>query len=404
MKYGMRVALAVFALFASAVVAPAPASAVGCEFVLGFKALHDAIPDVVGECTSGESHNPTNGDGIQNTTAWHGKGGLLVWRKSDNWTAFTDGASTWINGPYGIQKRGNNERFPWEKDPVAVTPPVQCSSNPSSVVKGPNVDIVSYRLYRSPWNTTVADVVVRNNCAERRTISLRVRAYSGNGAPPSSLGNEVSREYAPFEEHTLFLYGWANPDGTYPNIQPSFGVSFHSNWVKPGSSELHCVDVGASRCLPVDPMLRTTVDDLSALPNGSFLLKSAAQAGVSVRYGELPFGVLGSYQMRTKVVTLWSALREYSEFERVPVLAHELTHASYDAAGQLNRNTRDTCYAMEEKAFRQEANAWSNLWHSILPRPQNSLQADLNSLAIAVRSDPLWLTKTLLNSYGDACE
>ena len=159
--------------------------------------------------------------------------------------------------------------------------------------------------------------------------------------------------------------------------------------------------MGTSRCLPVDPMLRSTVDDLAALPNGSFLLRSAAQAGVSVRYGDLPFGVLGSYQKGTKLVTLWSALSGYSEFERVPILAHELTHASYDAAGQLNRNTRDTCYTMEEKAFRQEANAWSNLWHSILPRPKNSLQAGLNSLAIAVRSDPLWLTKTLLDSYGD---
>ena len=41
-------------------------------------------------------HNPQNGDGLQETTAWHGKGGLMVWRKADNFTAFTDGYRTWI--------------------------------------------------------------------------------------------------------------------------------------------------------------------------------------------------------------------------------------------------------------------------------------------------------------------
>jgi hypothetical protein len=39
---------------------------------------------------------------------------LLVWRAADNWTAFTDGASTWINGPLGIQSRPNSQRFVWE--------------------------------------------------------------------------------------------------------------------------------------------------------------------------------------------------------------------------------------------------------------------------------------------------
>ena len=63
-----------------------------------------------------EHHNAQNGDGLQETTAWHGKGGLLVWRKSDNWTAFTDGSTTWVNGPYGVQRRPNAERFAWEKD------------------------------------------------------------------------------------------------------------------------------------------------------------------------------------------------------------------------------------------------------------------------------------------------
>jgi hypothetical protein len=87
----------------------------GCQFTLGFKALRDLIPERVGDCLDNESHNPENGDGLQHTTAWHGQGGLLVWRKADNWTAFTDGATTWIRGPLGLQSRPNNgPLFAWE--------------------------------------------------------------------------------------------------------------------------------------------------------------------------------------------------------------------------------------------------------------------------------------------------
>jgi sortase (surface protein transpeptidase) len=83
-----------------------------CRFVLGFQALHDLIPVVVGDCRDGEAHNPVNGDALQQTS-----GGLLVWRKADNWTAFTDGFHTWVNGPNGVQERLNTQRFSWEANP-----------------------------------------------------------------------------------------------------------------------------------------------------------------------------------------------------------------------------------------------------------------------------------------------
>src|SRR5438132_10035603 len=90
------------------------AQADDCQFRLGFKTLHDLIPAVVGDCLVDEHHNPTNGDGLQETTGATGAGGLLVWRKADNFTAFTDGYRTWINGPFGLQTRLNGERFDWE--------------------------------------------------------------------------------------------------------------------------------------------------------------------------------------------------------------------------------------------------------------------------------------------------
>ncbi len=84
---------------------PAPS---GIQFKLGFKALADQIPNVVGQPIEEEHYGP-NGDSLQRTTT-----GLMVWRKADNWTAFTNGARTWINGPFGVQERGNDERFDWE--------------------------------------------------------------------------------------------------------------------------------------------------------------------------------------------------------------------------------------------------------------------------------------------------
>jgi hypothetical protein len=93
-----------------------PAAAVGpreeeteaqaCTFTLGFGVLRNMIiaqyGDIVGQCLENEWHNPTNGDGLQQTT-----GGLMVWRKCDNWTAFTNGSTTWLNGPGGLAVRPN---------------------------------------------------------------------------------------------------------------------------------------------------------------------------------------------------------------------------------------------------------------------------------------------------------
>ena len=82
-----------------------------CAFVRGFEILRDLVGhDIVGDCLENERHD-ANGDGLQRTT-----GGEMVWRQADNWTAFTDGYRTWINGPSGLAQRLNTERFAWEAD------------------------------------------------------------------------------------------------------------------------------------------------------------------------------------------------------------------------------------------------------------------------------------------------
>lgn len=111
----MRVAVALLVLVLSWIplaASPPLASAAPCQFVLGFETLHDSIPDVVGSCLEDQHYNPMNGDGLQQTTR-----GLLVWRKADNFTAFTDGYRCWVNGPFGMQERLNSQRFSWEWNP-----------------------------------------------------------------------------------------------------------------------------------------------------------------------------------------------------------------------------------------------------------------------------------------------
>ena len=109
-RFATVFALAIFLLL------PTSLSAAECEFVLGFKTLRDLIGhDIVGECLENQHHG-ANGDGRQQTS-----GGLPVWRKADNWTAFTDGYRSWVNGPYGLQQRLNTQRFAWEADRSPVT-------------------------------------------------------------------------------------------------------------------------------------------------------------------------------------------------------------------------------------------------------------------------------------------
>jgi len=99
---------------AAASAIPAQSSGGGCRFVLGFQALHQADGRDVGGCVDDQAY-AANGDAVQHTTT-----GMMAWRKADNWTAFTDGFTTWVNGPNGLAKRPNTQRFPWEANPQSL--------------------------------------------------------------------------------------------------------------------------------------------------------------------------------------------------------------------------------------------------------------------------------------------
>jgi hypothetical protein len=110
---------------------PGPAPAL-CQFVLGFKTLHDLASANIGDCVDNQAF-ASNGDAQQHTVK-----GLLAWRKADNWTAFTDGYQTWLNGPAGLVNRLNTQRYSWEADYnapgiVKIVPPPPASPAPPAL-------------------------------------------------------------------------------------------------------------------------------------------------------------------------------------------------------------------------------------------------------------------------------
>jgi hypothetical protein len=107
--------------------APAPAYAqpATCRFVLGFAEIRELVgPEVVGDCLEDQRFG-ADGDAVQHTT-----GGLLVWRRDGNLTAFTDGATTWVNGPHGVQSRPNDEWFSWEAEAESRNPAMAAPVGP----------------------------------------------------------------------------------------------------------------------------------------------------------------------------------------------------------------------------------------------------------------------------------
>jgi hypothetical protein len=155
--------------------APAGAQATpACQFVLGFAALHDMLPTIVGNCLEDEQHNPTNGDALQHTTGINGNGGLLVWRKADNFTAFTDGSHSWVNGPFGVEERLNSRRFSWEANPDGL--PVVATSGTGiqgTVTLGPTTPVCRVGV---PCSRAVAATVTVQDAGGQQVLQFTTGA------------------------------------------------------------------------------------------------------------------------------------------------------------------------------------------------------------------------------------
>jgi predicted peptidase len=227
----LAVAAGVVAALANPVLAqPQP------QFVLGFKTLADMIPDIVGQPLENEHFNPQNGDALQMTTH-----GLLVWRKADNWTAFTDGATTWVDGPYGLQGRPDDTRFAWEPSSAA-------SAAAQPAVGSVNIEsttVAGYQecLFTDPLGRTMYFLlyVPASGQPQQKYPLVLVLEGSGEEALP---GMTPSQGLALLDGHP-YVACWI-PDPSQlnaPNVQsrwPSFivipEIAYPSRWVDvPGS-------------------------------------------------------------------------------------------------------------------------------------------------------------------------
>ena len=118
MVQGLRMFLGLcvgaLALYSAQLNTSALVGAQSCQYVLGFATLHDLIPDVVGPCVTDQTYD-AQGNASQQTA-----NGVLTWRKADNWTGFSNGPMTWVNGPNGVQSRLSTQRFAWESNPESL--------------------------------------------------------------------------------------------------------------------------------------------------------------------------------------------------------------------------------------------------------------------------------------------
>lgn len=169
---------------------PADAQQPSCRFVLGFATLRDLIgSEKVGSCLEDEHFNIENGNAEQHTT-----GGLMVWRKVDNFTAFTDGATSWINGPNGLQTRPNGERFSWEKDPIQpartqAAPAAAPASSSGGLPSAPTPTATAPASAPAPQRTTNTGPTATpqpTSTPDQAPVVGPTLVYPGNGGGPTT--------------------------------------------------------------------------------------------------------------------------------------------------------------------------------------------------------------------------
>jgi hypothetical protein len=109
---------------------PAQAQPGACQLAPIFAMLRDVVgKERVGECTGAPVRTEV-GDLNQPTTR-----GIMTLRMGDLVAAFSDGQTTWLFGPRGLENRPSNSQLAWETAaaaPAAVSGPGSTGSSPTS--------------------------------------------------------------------------------------------------------------------------------------------------------------------------------------------------------------------------------------------------------------------------------
>jgi hypothetical protein len=419
------------------------------KFAFGFAALSGQLGATMGDATECEHSNASNGDTLQATTT-----GLAFYRKATNTPTFTDGFNHWGLTADGlvawtgqsVDPQGAIVVTPTSKVP-APTPPSLVSPPPSpeptyQTRKGARTagqlhDELMAAGYGGPWD--VQSMLAAYQRATAPTASMCFRASDSHfvqelpsgyersiiaGTVTNACNEPVAGTIAVSRLSTS-MQGGANvgdlsfeialgtlaangrqdfqiPVGKVPQGNYYYWDFSYRN-LPTGSTGLGlpCWNVQSDRCIQADARLEGELYSLGQNPAGRQLQQTAARWGVVVRLAHLPVGTLGSYLPATRTASVNDELLPYGVFERAAVLAHELQHASQDADGQLGAG--ETCYRDEFDAFVREGEIWLTLWSGRLPLPQNSLQYELNDIAIRAAVDPLSLARTYLTNYGHQC-
>jgi predicted Rdx family selenoprotein len=376
-RISVRLLLLCFAISLSVVATP-PSSALAQsapEFRMGFETLAQLIPDKVGQPLENERFNPDTGQATQTTT-----NGLLVWTKATNTTAFTDGSSTWILGPLGLQVRSNDVRFSWEGPDSFAT----LSANAVTINR--TLDEAGH------W---IVEGTITNSLGEPMNVEINLIALAAeDGAPVGDAPTLYISEIAPGASQPFTV--------RVPTTQPAESwrilVASQPSYLQQNLF----LDVGTTSGLDVDPSLIGAAQTLRTVEGGEWLLRVAAENGVSIRSAGTPSNVLGAYLPDEDLVVISSGLNLYSSQVRAAVLAHELQHAASAAAGELPQ-TPEQCLQFEAQAFGREADVWNNLWGGFLPPDTNPVVAELNDITTTMASDPAAFTQTLIQRYGVDC-
>lgn len=156
-------------------------------------------PGDIGNCLDNQAF-AANGDAQQHTTR-----GLMAWRKADNWTAFTDGYRTWINGPDGLVNRLNTDHFPWEPAPPAAAPatpaPSASAAPAASVAPSPSSGAKPTTAYDpngypiNPNGPCIKRVGAQVKPDAGSFYRLEVQALDGAGAPIAGAYGSYSASY-----------------------------------------------------------------------------------------------------------------------------------------------------------------------------------------------------------------
>ena len=429
----LSLAIGLGSLWPSAAPTAAQAS---CSFNLGFKAIRDQIPGIVGQCVEDERFNPVNGNAEQRTT-----GGLLVWRKADNWTAFTDGATTWLNGPFGLQSRPNLARFDWEA-PAPGQPVVRAPA----ALAGQSEQQAS--ATQSGW-ATVVNVTGPSTLVAENAAGERLRIWQlGVIGPTQEQGNWAARAT---EEHRRLVAPGARvwleaepgleapiegvalrhvlPDGdasrpigaellrggmvwVYPHNLHAYVTEYADRqaeavrsragaWAETGSSAIFLPRGESQGGFPVNPRVVPALEALDRNEAGHRLLVQVNRFPVEIGVARTGPGEIGFFIPRYYSIQLGELVMTASAESLAAVLIHELTHTRQMIDSLVERREIG-CYESEVEAFNVAAEYWQSLYgqRGKVP-PVHELELELNETLRQYRSGNL--AERVGRSYGHQC-